>query len=156
MLPPRVAFALEKVPGELVTLCRPHTWEQLTRAPGEGMRPIRDVLVHLLAAEAFWIAHVLQGHPRPRFDAAAFGDLDGILAAWVPQRQATVALVGGLTPADRLARKPLPWDSSEEASVEEIIWHLVTHEQYHRGQVFARLALLGRRDLPDHDLLHRT
>ncbi len=27
------------------------------------------------------------------------------------------------------------------------------HEQYHRGQIFTRLALLGRRDLPDLDLL---
>jgi len=26
-------------------------------------------------------------------------------------------------------------------------------EQYHRGQIFTRLALLGRRDLPDYDLL---
>jgi uncharacterized damage-inducible protein DinB len=31
--------------------------------------------------------------------------------------------------------------------------HVVTHEQYHRGQVFTRLALLGRHDLPDHDML---
>ena len=38
-------------------------------------------------------------------------------------------------------------------SWEQLVWHVVTHEQYHRGQVFTRLALLGRRDLPDHDLL---
>lgn len=80
-------------------------------------------------------------------------DLDGILAAWRPQREATVALVAGLSPAEARSRRPFPWDPTETASVEEIIWHVVTHEQYHRGQVFTRLALLGRRDLPDHDLL---
>ena len=46
-----------------------------------------------------------------------------------------------------------PWDQSQSVSIEEIVWHVVTHEQYHRGQVFSRLALLGRRDLPDYDLL---
>ena len=38
-------------------------------------------------------------------------------------------------------------------TIEEIVWHVVTHEQYHRGQIFTRLAMLGRRDLPDHDML---
>ena len=153
MLPPRVAAAFEKVPGELVGLCRPHTWEELTTPPGADMRPIRDVLVHLLAAEGFWIGHVIQGHSRPRPDLASFTDLDSILGAWAPQRQASLALLHTLEPAERLARRPLPWDLADHATIEEIIWHVVTHEHYHRGQVFTRLALLGRRNLPDHDLL---
>jgi uncharacterized damage-inducible protein DinB len=155
MLPPRIADGFKNVPVELVGLCRMHTWEELTTPPGEGMRPIRDVLVHLIAAEAWWIRHVVQGQPGRRLDPASFGDLDRILVVWAPQRNATLTLLHGLTPQERLSRRPLPWNPAETASVEEIVWHVVTHEQYHRGQVFTRLAMLGRRDLPDYDLLRR-
>lgn len=117
------------------------------------MKSIRDVLVHMVSAEAYWIQHVVLGSPRQRLDPASFGDLDAILAAWAPQREATLALVRGLGPDQRLARRSFPWNQDESASVEEIVWHVVTHEQYHRGQIFTRLALLGRRDLPDYDLL---
>jgi uncharacterized damage-inducible protein DinB len=153
MIPPRILESFRTVPDELIGLCRPHVWDQLTVAPAEGMRPIRDVLVHTMSTENNWIRHVAQGHPRQRFQPEAFGDLDSILAVWAPQRWATLEFVGSLTPADRAARKPFPWDPNETTSVEEIVWHVVTHEQYHRGQLFTRLALLGRRDLPDRDLL---
>jgi uncharacterized damage-inducible protein DinB len=93
------------------------------------------------------------GGRRTRLDPASFGDLDSILAAWRPQREATTAWLSALTPKARGSRRAFPWDPEQTASVEEIVWHVVTHEQYHRGQVFTRLALLGRRDLPDYDLL---
>ena len=32
---------------------------------------------------------------------------------------------------------------SDAYTVEEMVWHVVTHEQYHRGQIFTRLGLLG-------------
>lgn len=64
MLPPRIADGFAKLPVELTDLCRPHTWEDLTRLPGEGMKPIRGVLVHMAGAEAFWIQHVVLGGRR--------------------------------------------------------------------------------------------
>lgn len=153
MLPPRIADGFAKLPVELTDLCRPHTWDELTAPPGDGMKPIRDVLVHMVGAETFWICHVVLGGRRTRLDPASFGDLDSILAAWRPQREATTAWLSALTPKARGSRRAFPWDPEQTASVEEIVWHVVTHEQYHRGQVFTRLALLGRRDLPDYDLL---
>jgi uncharacterized damage-inducible protein DinB len=156
MLPPRIAEGFKNLPDELIGLCRPHTWEQLSTPPAARMRSIRDVLVHLIDAGNFWIRHVIQGKPFHRLDPASFGDLNGVLVVWMPQREATLALIGGLTDQERASRRPLPWNSAETASVEEIVWHVVTHEQYHRGQIFTRLAMLGRRDLPDHDLLRRA
>ncbi|MBI4278455.1 MAG: DinB family protein [Armatimonadetes bacterium] len=153
MLPPRIADTFARVPDELVALCRPHRWEQLTAPPGEGMRPICDILVHLIGAEAYWIGHVVRGGSRPHLSPEDFADLDAILSRWKPQREATLAFLAGLTPEAAAARRPFPWDASQSASVAEIAWHVVTHEQYHRGQIVTRLALLGRRDLPDHDLI---
>lgn len=153
MIPPRILEGFKSVPAELIDLCRPHSWEELTTPPREGMRPIRDVLVHTMGAETFWIRHVIHGEPRTRWDPSTFASLDAILEVWTPQRAATLEFIEGLTAEHRQARHPFPWDQNETATIEEIVWHVVTHEQYHRGQIFTRLALLGRRDLPDYDLL---
>lgn len=153
MIPPRILEGFKNLPREIVHLCRPHTWDDLTTPPREVMKPIRDVLVHMIGAEAYWIRFVVHGGERLQFDPASFNDLDAILNAWEPQRAATVAFVEGLMPEQRQARRQFPWNAAESASLEEIVWHVVTHEQYHRGQIFTRLALLGREDLPDYDLL---
>lgn len=153
MIPPRVASGLQALPEEIVGLCRPHPWPELTTPPAPGMRAIRDILVHMISAEAYWIDHVVRGQPRQRLDPTTFPDLDAILSRWLPQRRATLAFLQELDAGARTSRRPFPWNADESATVEEIVWHVVTHEQYHRGQVFTRLALLGRRDLPDHDLL---
>jgi uncharacterized damage-inducible protein DinB len=153
MIPPRVAAGFAGFPNEITELCRPHSWDELTRRPSEGMRSIRDILVHLISTEVYWIDYVIHGRPRRRFDPTAFHSLEEILEAWTPQRKATLAIIETLKPDVRLERRPFPWNPDESASIEEIVWHIVTHEQYHRGQIFTRLALLGRRDLPDHDLL---
>jgi len=156
MIPPRVMESFARVPAELVGLCRSHPWDDLTRSPGEGMRLIRDVLAHVVGAEAFWIHHVVLRSPafeRTKFEPGGFESLNTILGAWAPQRAATLKFMEQLTPDQRVSRRAFPWDQTQAASVDDIIWHVVTHEQYHRGQIFTRLALLGRRDLPDYDLL---
>lgn len=152
MIPPRTLELFRAVPDELLALCAPHGWDALTSAPAEGLRSIRDILAHMVGAEQHWIYYVLAGKARTGDRPEAFGDLDAIGRLWRPQRDATVAMASALTAEEWRARRPLPWDLQQSAGVDEIFWHVVTHEQYHRGQIFTRLALLGRRDLPDLDL----
>ncbi len=153
MLPPRVAAAFRSLPADLVGVCRPHPWADLVAAPAAGLRSVRDILVHIMDTEAGWLQHVVLGQPRRELDPATFADLDAVLAAWEPLRAASSELVLALSDEERRSRRPLPWDAAETVSVEEVVWHVVAHDQYHRGQVFTRLGLLGRRDLPDHDLI---
>ena len=153
MIPQRIFERFGTVPDELIGLCRPHTWAQLTAPPGEGMKSIRSVLVHLAGVEAFWIQHVVLARPRMKPREEDLADLDAILDIWKPQRETTMRFVRALTPEQRAEKKAFPWNPQEHATVEDIVWHVVSHEQYHRGQIFTRLALLGRRDLPDHDML---
>lgn len=117
------------------------------------MKSIRDVLAHMVGAEAYWIRHVICGEPPRRLEPESFGDLDAILTLWAPQRAATVEFISHLVPDRWTDSRSFPWNASQAASIQEIVWHVVTHEQYHRGQIFTRLALLGRRDLPDYDML---
>ncbi len=153
MIPPRIFERFGTVPDELIGLCRPHPWAQLTRPHAEGMRSIRGVLLHTAGAETYWIQHVVLGRPRMKLREEDLADLDAILDIWKPQRETTMRFVRALTPEQRAEKKAFPWNPQEHATVEDIVWHVVTHEQYHRGQIFTRLALLGRRDLPDHDML---
>jgi uncharacterized damage-inducible protein DinB len=154
MIPPRIAQSFASLPSDLVGVCRSHAWPDLTRPPAEGMRSIRDILVHAMRTEAGWIGHVVRGMLDRSYDAEAFHDLDSILAVWAPQRADTVAFVRSLTPEEWGETRPLlRWDPTQVATVGDIVWHVVTHDQYHRGQIFSRLAMLGRRDLPDYDML---
>lgn len=153
MLPRLIAEAFRSFPTDLAAVCRPHSWAELTRGPSDGMRSIREILLHLMENEAGWVGHVIRGEPRRRFDPTVYGSLDAIVTEWGPLRAATADTILRLTPEERESRRPLPWGASKTVSVEEVVWHVVAHDQYHRGQVFTRLALLGRRDLPDHDLI---
>ena len=156
MLPPVIADAFRSFPADLVVVCGPHPWGELTHSPGEGLRSVRDILVHLMENESGWVGHVIRGESRRKVDPGAFDSLDAILAEWRPLRASTVVTFLGLTVEERLSRRPLPWDTSKTVSVEEVVWHVLGHDQYHRGQVFTRLGLLGRRDLPDHDLIRAS
>jgi uncharacterized damage-inducible protein DinB len=152
VIPSRIARSFADLPKELIDLCRPHAWADLTRPPAPGMRPIRDILVHMMAAEARWIGRAMGGRPDPDYQPEDFRDLDAILTVWGPQRRETVQFIQGLTPDQSRAAVPIPGDETKTTAA-DIVWHIVTHDQYHRGQLFTRLALLGRRDLPDYDML---
>ena len=156
MLPPLIAEAFRSFPADLVSVCRPHSWEELTRTPGEGLRSVRDILVHLMENEAGWVGHVVCREARRKYAPEGFGSLDAIHAEWELLRAKSTDTIRGLTRESQEARRPLPWDASKTVSVAEVVWHVVAHDQYHRGQVFTRLALLGRKDLPDHDLIRAT
>jgi uncharacterized damage-inducible protein DinB len=153
VLPPAIAETFRTVPSDVIEQCRPHGWEEITAASAPGLKSIREILVHMIGTEHFWLHHVVEGKPLRRPDAAAFTSLESILAAWSAQRNATLAWLETLGPSQLSSIRTQPGNPSKSATVMDIIWHVVTHEQYHRGQIFTRLAFLGRRDLPDNDLL---
>jgi uncharacterized damage-inducible protein DinB len=99
--------------------------------------------------------HLIRGRPLLDVHADAWSSLDDALAMWKPMRDETALWVNTLMAGERRGRRTFPWAPAESATVEEIIWHVVTHEQYHRGQIFTRLALLGQRNLPVRDLLRQ-
>ena len=108
MLPQRILETFARVPEEIVGLCRPHPWPQLSKPTQDGMRAIRDILVHMISAERHWIRHVIHGDPRERLDPNSFPDLDSILKPWQAQRAATLEFVRALTPARRQERRRSP------------------------------------------------
>jgi|SRR5579872_6948478 len=153
LIPGRILEAFLTVPSDLVAVCRPHAWSELTQSPGSGMRSTRDIFAHLIEAEAYLLGHVVRGLPMPAVNAGAWVSLDDLLSVWAPQRRETVRWLGTVADDDVRSTREFLWVASGIASVGELVWQVVTHEQYHRGQIYTRLALLGRRDLPVRDLL---
>lgn len=142
MLPPWIAGLFGEAPRRVVDRCRPHTWAGLTTAPGPGTRSTRDILVHMVDTEALYIDHIVQGVTYRELDPEAFASLDAVLRHWDPQRAASMRFIQALSPEERAGRRPLPWDPATTSTVEELVWHVVTHEFYHYGQITTRLALL--------------
>jgi len=110
----------------------------------------------MVGAEAYWIQHAIPSETRVRVKPKTFENRESNLRRWMSQREQTLGFLRTLTPEMRAEPRPFPWDPAQATSVDEIVWHVVAHEQYHHGQVFTRLGLVGGRDLPDHDLLREN
>lgn len=152
VLPECVLRALEERPFQLLALCRTLPQGGFAWMMYPGVNSIQAILGHMLEAEEYWIYKVLQGEPVPVRDTLALDTPDKLEAAWRPVRQRTVAWLREQPTSLLDERRPLPWNAADQRTVEEILWHFVTHEFHHKGQVCTRLAYLGVK-VPDLDLL---
>src|SRR5438128_313266 len=100
VLPLAIADRFRTVPTDVIEQCRPHSWEQLTSAPAPGMKSIREILVHMMGTEHFWLHHVVEGRSLRRPDPATFGSPDSILTPWSAQRKATMSWLETLGPGE--------------------------------------------------------
>ena len=150
-VPSLVLKALRERPFQLLDLARRLPDGEYSRRPHPSVRSIQEILVRMLDAEELWVHHVLQGRARTHRDPASLPTPDALDQTWRPIREETVAYLQSLK--DDLARPaPLPWNPTASRTVQEIIWHLVTHEFHHKGQVCTRLAMAGV-EVPDLDLI---
>lgn len=151
-IPELVFEALRKRPFQLLDLARKLPDGEYSRRPHPSVKSIHEILVHMLGAEEFWVYHVLQGGPRTKRDPASFPTPDALEESWRPIREETVAYLQSLKDEELARRVPLPWNPSASRTAQEIIWHLVTHEFHHKGQVCTRLVMAGV-EVPDLDLI---
>ena len=153
-VPPLVLKALREHPFQLLDLAKKLPDGQYSQRLHPSARSIHEILVHMLDAEEFWVRHVLQGGPRTHRDPAALPTPDALERTWRPIREETVAYLQSLKEDDLTRPVPLPWNPTSSRTVQEILWHLVTHEFHHKGQVCTRLAMAGVQ-VPDLDVISR-
>ena len=135
--------------------------EDLDIRPAPGLRSIGDVLRHLITAEEHWWHGGMQGSPYahwrpPGWDhlsdeekAARRGQrfptirsiLEGLSAAHAPVER----FLADLDAADLCEKRRSTW--GQDNTLRWILWHLVEHDQHHRGQLYTRVRMLGR-DIP--------
>ncbi len=141
----------------LAELVQPLREEELEFRPAPGFDPLGEVLRHIITTEESWWHGGIHGVPFDQWRPAEWDRRTGEeKAAYRRQRFPTVAsILDGLRVAhapvvqflkelDAWAlceRRRSTW--GEENSLRWMLWHLVEHDQHHRGQVYTRLRMLG-------------
>ncbi len=159
----------------LAELVQPLREEDLEFQPAPGLSSLGAVLRHIIVAEEHWWHGGIHGEPFEQWRPADWDRYtDEEKGAHRTRRFPTVAsiieglrnapapIVGFLQDLDAWAlceKRRSTW--GKENTLRWIFWHLVGHDQHHRGQVYTRVRMLGYeppstfpRDLPrTHDTL---
>ena len=136
------------------TLCdAPQTFS----APFETMsnfRSIREIIAHIIGAEERWIKYRIQGETVPIiYEKRAAETIDGIFADANAIRAQTRAYLATLTSADldKTIELNLPQLNYQGTlTIAEVLFHILTHETHHRGQIVMALQRQGI-DSPNFD-----
>lgn len=117
-------------------------------------KTVRLLLAHCIAAEERWITLRLNGQPLPvGYEERAATTPEGLYEDFKTVRAATWAYLQNLPDGDLDAEVPIvlpQWAFSGKLTRADIFFHMVNHENYHRGQVVGALQRLGM-DPPNFD-----
>ena len=129
--------------------CSALTSDQFTRPLGSSFSSLRGTLAHLVTVEWVYLERWLGGSPTleqaEEYAPETFPDLRAVEDRWRPIERGVRDYVAHL-PEDRLA-EPLTYLSLEGERWTYPLWrvmfHLINHQTYHRGQVTTLLRQLG-------------
>lgn len=131
----------------------PGVWERQFETTSQW-NTVRLLLAHTVGAEERWIIRRLQNLPLPvNYEERAAPDWEGLYADHMALRAATYAYLEQLTDAELEGEEPVEltqWDHRPSLSKADILFHILNHETYHRGQVITELQRSGA-DPPDFD-----
>ncbi|HEY3331352.1 MAG TPA: DinB family protein [Capsulimonadaceae bacterium] len=111
--------------------------------PDANVRSIRQIALHLLDRERFWIVHLAQegawDRPLPR----DFATPDLLIEGLVAMRKQTQLYVESLKPEMLRAVRSIPTDADTNSPatnrpISWLIWQVLQHEMYHFGQIQMR------------------
>ncbi len=130
--------------------------EDLDFRPAPALRSLGEVLRHVITAEEFWWHGGIQGKPyeewRPGWERLTDEEkhehrrqrfpttqsiLEGLEAAHAP----VDAFLKELDAAELCEKRRAAW--GDHNTLRWILWHLVEHDQHHRGQVITRARMRG-------------
>jgi uncharacterized damage-inducible protein DinB len=104
---------------------------------------LRNLVMHLIEAEDYWINKIVQGKPFVPYDHDDFGDFDAIRDKWHAVDREVLRFVGSLNESDRERVITVRWDKEYSFPLERVLLHLYTHTVHHRGQIVAAISALG-------------
>jgi uncharacterized damage-inducible protein DinB len=108
---------------------------------------IRAILAHSIAAEERWITLRLQGGAIPvAYEERAGTTIAELFADQRAIRQQTYDYLETIANHSLQEEKPIDlpqWNYRGQLTLEDILFHLMNHENYHRGQVILCLQQRG-------------
>jgi uncharacterized damage-inducible protein DinB len=114
--------------------------EEFVRDLRSSFGSIKGTLVHILDSEAVWLLW-WQGKPRPpQLQPGDFVDASALAAAFPVLEGEQRAFFGGLTDDALRSRCQV---NDRHYVLAHLIQHMMSHSNYHRGQVASLLRQLG-------------
>ncbi|HXN46648.1 MAG TPA: DinB family protein [Bryobacteraceae bacterium] len=111
----------------------------------EQFLQVRDTLAHMVAAEWIWLERWRGRSPRSLMAAEEFPTLAAIAERWSAVEGELRAFVDGLRDED--LERPFTYVNGKGETwtypLYRAIFHVLSHQSYHRGQVTNGLRLLG-------------
>jgi uncharacterized damage-inducible protein DinB len=131
------------VRGSILDSVRQLSSEDFIRNHGVGWGSVRDILVHLVNTEKYWIS-VIKDEEMEWLDSNGYPDLDSIAEAWMSVEKATREYMMTLDNDQLHHVKRVRWpDATVSFTVKKALVHLATHEVHHRGLIVGLIRKMG-------------
>jgi uncharacterized damage-inducible protein DinB len=118
----------------------------------KGMSSIRDLLVHLMDSEDYWVGSVIRGEKREKFLPDKYEDVAALKAHWDGIHERTKKLLSDVSEGRVSEKTSVQWEGKTTLDVGTVLLHLFTHELYHCGQICLLMREQGH-EPPYMDLL---
>jgi len=130
----------------LMTSIEKLTPEEFKRDIGGGKGSIRNTLVHVMSAEAGWLARCGGPARKARLNPLDFPTLSSVQDAWKQLNQQLSEFFASLADEDlqRTIIYSLDGKDNLQGLIGEMMEHAANHGVHHRGQVSFMLRLLGQ------------
>ena len=127
----------------LLDAARPLTEDELTRDLGNSFCGVLGTLVHIFQGDRIWLARV-SGQPRP---VLAHPDetwtIDSLQTAWVDVHLGWIEWAGAVEDVSQSFDYVNQAGKAGRLQLWQIVFHVVNHGTYHRGQITTMLRQLG-------------
>lgn len=126
--------------------------EDLTKDLEIGRKSIRNILVHLMNAERYWIS-LLSDEEFKLIDHNDFKDIPSIRGAWCQIEDRTTEFMQNLREEDLFHVRNVSWKKGTVSfTIAKALIHMATHETHHRGLLVGLTRQLGL-EPPDVNML---
>ena len=128
------------------------TSEEFTKDLGVGIGSIRNILVHLVNTEDYWIS-LLRKVESKGLNPTNFDDMDSIAEIWSKISTTTKEFMENQNERTLQVVRNVKWnDVMVYFTVAKALIHMTTHETHHRGLIIGLIRQLGY-DPPDVNML---
>lgn len=109
-----------------------------------GGRSLRDLVVHWIEAEDYWVTTVVCGRRIAPYRSSDFPTVRAALRKWDEVRRETMSCARSLSKEDlKQTRRVQLQYSVEEMTVEKAFLYLYTHDAQARGEFCVQMLLMG-------------
>ena len=104
---------------------------------------IAKLLVHCNGAEEGWYARLIDKPWPPSYADRASNDLESLLTDAEALRTETLAFIAASSPESLAQVFTVSLGKTTSLTPQEILFHIINHEQWHRAQIYTALQSFG-------------